>query len=345
MRALVKYESGPGNVQVMEVPAPAVTAGTVLIDVSSAAICGTDRMAVEGTHDFHVPRILGHEASGIIRAIGEESGRSDLKVGDRVTVETDAYLCLQCTYCRQEQYNRCPNRLGIGTTTDGALADQLLIPARAVHVLPANVTFAEGALTEPLAVAVHAVIEQSASLAGQVVVVIGPGAIGQLCAQVAQSVGATVVMVGRSRHAEALKRARDAGVAYTVDAESEDLDAFLLGLTGGYGVHTVFECSGAAGVIESTLPLLRRGGRLVLVAFFRTPPAVDIELVLNHEIEIVGARGKKPSSYRIALQLMAEGKVRLEPLIGARLPLSEWRTGLDLVSQGTKVVFDLNGNS
>jgi L-iditol 2-dehydrogenase len=262
-------------------------------------------------------------------------------VGARVTVETDAYLCMRCEYCRKEEFNRCPNRKGIGTTTDGALADQLVMPERAVHVLPANVGLVEGALTEPLAISVHAVVEQSPSLAGQVVVVVGPGAIGQLCAQVAHAVGATVVLVGRTRHAEALQRAKDVGIPYVVDSETEDLERIVKDLTGGYGAHTVFECSGASGVVESSIPLLRRGGRLVLVAFFREDPHVDIDAVINREIEVLGSRGKRPSSYRTALRLMENGQVDLAALASVRLPLDSWREGLDLVAAGRKVIFDI----
>lgn len=341
LRALVKYEAGPGGVEVRDVPFPTLSPGHVLINVAHVAVCGTDRLAVEGTHDFHTVRTLGHEASGTIAAIGDGVGRNDLHVGARVTVETDAYLCMRCEYCRKEEYNRCPRRLGIGTTTDGALADQLVMPERAVHVLPPNVSLLEGALTEPLAIAVHAVIEQSPSLAGQVVVVIGPGAIGQLCAQVAHAAGATVILVGRSRHARALEAAAARSIPYVVDAETQDLATVVDKLTSGLGAHSIFECSGAPGVVESSLPLLRRGGRLVLVAFFREAPHIDAELVINRELEIVGSRGKKPSSYRTALRFMAEKRVDVAGLVSAQLPLEQWRRGLDRVAKGDKVVFDI----
>ncbi|GGI36448.1 sorbitol dehydrogenase [Cnuibacter physcomitrellae] len=342
MRALVKYETGPGHVEIREVDPPVLTPGHVLIDIAYAAVCGTDRLAVEGSHDFGVARTLGHEASGVIAAVADDVvDRPDLVVGARVTVETDAYLCMRCEYCRKEEFNRCPYRKGIGTTTDGALADQLVMPERAVHVLPDGIDLVEGALTEPLAIAVHAVVEQSPSLAGQVVVVVGPGAIGQLCAQVAHAVGATVVLVGRTRHAEALQRAKDAGIPHVVDAETEDLDAIVAGLTGGYGAHSVFECSGASGVVESSIPLLRRGGRLVLVAFFREDPHVDIDAVINREIEVVGSRGKRPSSYRTALRLMESRQVDLSPLSPLHLPLEQWQEGLAAVAAGRKVIFTL----
>ena len=161
-----------------------------------------------------LPVILGHEVAGRISAIAPDVTTA-LVVGDRVTVETDAYRCGRCVYCRREEYNRCPYREGIGTTVDGGLADQLVMPVETVHRLPDGVSLVAGALTEPLAVAVHAVVERSPSLAGEVIVVFGPGAIGLLCAQVARAVGATVVLVGRSRHADRLALARRFGIHHT----------------------------------------------------------------------------------------------------------------------------------
>jgi L-iditol 2-dehydrogenase len=340
VRALVKFAPGPGNVAVREVPAPELTAGKVLIDVAAVAICGTDRSAIAKGQGMTVPRTLGHEVAGTIREIAADV-ETHLAVGDRVTVETDAYRCGVCEYCRKEEYNRCPYRLGIGTTVDGGLADQLVMPIETLHKLPDGLSMAAGALSEPLAVSVHAVIEQSPSLAGEVVVVIGPGAIGMLCAQVAGAVGATVVLVGRSRHADKLALARRLGIHHTVDSETEDVEAVVKSLTDGYGAHSVFECSGADGVLENVHTLLRKGGRIVLLAFFHHPPSLDIDKLINNELELVGSRGKRASSFRTALRLVEIGNIDLESVIGARLPLDEWEKGIELVSRGVKVVLEV----
>jgi L-iditol 2-dehydrogenase len=174
-----------------------------------------------------------------------------------------------------------------------------------------------------------------------VVVVIGPGAIGMLCAQVARAVGATVVLVGRTRHAERLALARKLGIHHTVDSQTEDVEAVVKSLTDGYGARSVFECSGAGGVLEDVHTLLRKGGRIVLLAFFHHPPSVDIDKLINNELELVGSRGKRASSFRTALRLVEAGQIDLEPVIGARLPLDEWERGIELVSQGVKVVLEV----
>jgi threonine dehydrogenase-like Zn-dependent dehydrogenase len=308
--------------------------------VHAVAICGTDRSAIAGGHGMKVPRTLGHEVAGTISAIAPDV-TAHLAVGDRVTVETDAYRCGNCEYCLKGEYNRCPYRLGIGTTVDGGLADQLVMPAETVHKLPEGLSMAAGSLSEPLAVSVHAVIEQSPSLAGEVVVVVGPGAIGLLCAQVARAVGATVVLVGRSRHADRLELARRLGVDRTVDSETEDVEAVVKSMTDGYGAHSVFECSGAAGVLEGVAPLLRKGGRIVLVAFFHTPPFGRHRQTDQQRARAGGVPRKRASSFQTALRLVESGHVDLEPVIGARLPLDEWEKGIELVAQGVKVVLEV----
>lgn len=344
MRALVKYAPGPGNVELRDVPRPRPGPGQVLIEVAFAGVCGTDRSALDGHFAGLIPRTLGHEASGIIVELGPDLRRCDLAVGDRVTFETDAYLCGTCRYCRTEQYQRCPQRKGIGTTADGALADALAMPELAVHKLPDEVSLLAAALTEPLAISVHAVIERSPSLAGEVVIVTGPGAIGALTSAVATQVGATTVLVGRSRHAASLANALDRGIAdHALDGDTVDLGAYVAGLTDGYGAHAAFECSSAHEWPARLQPMLRRGGRLVLVALYHGDPPVNFDLLVNREHEIVGSRGKNAQSYRTALRLMADGRIDAESFISEVLPLERWNDGLDLVGQGRKVVFQVAG--
>ena len=210
------------------------------------------------------------------------------------------------------------------------MADRIAIRRPSVHRLPEGVSLAAGALIEPLSIAVHSVIEQGPPVAGEVVVVTGPGAVGLLVAQVARAVGATVVLIGRERHAERLAVARSLGIEHAVDGDNTDVKALVDELSDGVGAYVMYECSGGAGIVEDSLHLLQRGARIVLVAFFRTQPQFDIHIVLlNRELELVGSRGKRFSDYRRALRLVADGQVLLEPLITARLPLGEWRQGLE----------------
>ena len=103
MQALVKYAPGPGNVELRDVPEPELGRGAVLIDVAAVGVCGTDRLAIEGAEHFPTPRILGHEVSGVVQALGPETEADGLAVGDHVTLETDAFVCGVCHYCLRER--------------------------------------------------------------------------------------------------------------------------------------------------------------------------------------------------------------------------------------------------
>lgn len=129
-----------------------------------------------------------------------------------------------------------------------------------------------------------------------------------------------------------------------MDDENADLAGYVAGLTDGYGAYSAFECSGAAAWPRRLQPLLRRGGRLVLVALYHDEVGVDFGLQVNHELELVGSRGKNAQSYRTALRLMAEGRIDAESFIGEVLPLERWHDGLDLVAGGRKVVFEVGGD-
>ena len=344
MRALVKQSTRPHDVTLVERPTPEPGPGQVLVRIVAAAVCGSDRSEITGKDTGLTPRVLGHEAAGIIAAIGEET-HTDLQVGDRVTMETDAVLCGTCRWCRTEQYQRCAQRKGIGRGADGALADYLAMPALALHKLPENVSLLAASLTEPTAVAVHAVIEQSPSLAGEVVIVNGPGAVGQLCAQVARAAGATVVMAGLSRHEAKFEQARAAGIRHFVRTDTEDLAAYVAKISGGDGAHSVFECSGAPGVLTSIGSALSKGGRIVLVAFYKENPEINVMELVQNEFELVGSRGKKASSFRTALRLMGEGAINTLAVIGTVLPLEDWEQGIEAVGAGEKVVFAIDAET
>lgn len=339
MRAVVK--TGDGEVGYTQVPAlPAPGPGEILIDVAAVGVCGTDRNEIAGTTGM-IPRIPGHEVAGVVAAIGPAAPGVPITVavGDRVVLETDAYLCRDCEWCRTEQFNRCPNRTGIGRSAHGGLAEQILIRADAAHRLPDTATLLEGALAEPLAVAVHSVLELPLGVEpGAVVVVIGPGAVGQLVAQVAHAAGARVVMLGRDRHAARLATARAAGAVDTFSTESDDVAGELGRLTGGRGADVVFECSGVPAEVQRGLALLGKGGRLGLVAMYAEPVEIDVMTVVNNELQVHGCRGKRASSFRTAMTLLGDGRLALLPVIGAVYGLEDWDRAVDDIGQGVKVV-------
>lgn len=344
MRAIVKTGDGQVGLQeVADLPGPGP--GEITVNVAATAICGTDRNEIAGTTGM-IPRILGHEVCGVVAAVGEPLPGIPLSasVGDRVVLETDAYLCRSCHWCRTEQFNRCEKRTGIGRTAHGGLAEQITIRADAVHRLPENVSLLEGSLLEPLAVAVHSVLEGPFDVGpDSTVVVIGPGTMGQLCAQVATAVGARVIVVGLDRHEERLAVARETGAFATVSTGADDVRALVNEVTNGMGADYVFECSGSVSQVVDGLSYLRKGGMLGLVAFYRDPLVVDAMTIMQNELNVVGCRGKRPSSFRTALALLRNGHLSLEPVIGSVRTMDEWDVAVDEVSRGVKVVITPGG--
>ncbi len=341
MRALVKTAPGPGGLELLDVPEPTAGPGEVLLAVRAAALCGTDVHIAHGTLAVPTPLILGHELAGTVAAVG--SGVTRVRPGQRVTTETDAFVCGTCAHCRAGDHHLCPSRTAIGTSAPGGFAELVAVPAAGVHVLPAGLGFVAGALTEPLAVACRAVVERAAVAEGEDVVVIGPGTIGLLVAQVAAACGAKVTVAGLARHARRLTVARRVGVEHIVALDVPAERRALASGRDGLGVATVFECSGAPDAATTGLGLLRKGGRLVAVGFSGGRVVqLDMDSVVNRELALVASRGKRPSSFAIALDLLRRRQVALRPLVTHRLPLDRWPEAFDIAGRpGTKVVLEI----
>ena len=188
------------------------------IEVKYAGICGSDIHTYEGHYKVAVPVTLGHEFSGEVVEVGE--GVTDFKPGDRVTSETTFYICGECEYCKSDDYNLCNHRKGLGTQHDGGFTNYLIARKESVHLLPEHVDYQSAAMTEPLACTHHAVSKTDIH-EGDIVVVIGPGPIGLLTAQVAKSRGAKVIITGLTNDKVRLDKAKELGIDYTVNTQEE----------------------------------------------------------------------------------------------------------------------------
>lgn len=343
MKALVKTRSGPGGLELLDLPPPVPGPGQVLVAVRAAALCGTDVHIAHGTLAVRPPLVLGHELAGVVERVG--AGVTSVRVGTRVTTETDAWVCGECAHCRAGDQHRCPRRTAIGTTSAGGFAELLAVPAAGIHRLPDHVDFVTGSLTEPLAVAVRAVIERVAVDPGDVVVVIGPGTIGLLVAQVALARGAIVTIAGLVRHRDRFRLAHELGIPRSVALDAPGEMPALAAGRDGLGVDVVFECSGAPDALDSGIHLLRKGGRLVAVAFTGgRPVSLDLDHVVSHELALIASRGKRPTSFRVAIELLQTGQVTPAPLVTHRFALDRWEEAFETAGRsGTKVVLEIGG--
>jgi len=310
----------PRKVVVEEASKPKAGPGEVVINVKYCGICGSDIHAYHGVHPFISPPIvLGHEFSGVVEEVG--SGVTGVEPGQRVVVEP-LLTCGKCLNCRLGHYNRCVSMKVIGCQVDGAFAEYVLVPAHRVIPIPDEVSFKQGALVEPLAVAVHAV-KRGGPLCGRSVVVLGAGPIGLLTASVAKRWGAGEVMITDLSDRK-LEVAKSLGVDHTVNARREDPIKVAREVFGEEGVDVIFECVGSNPVtIAQAIEMARRGATIVVVGVFSGDIPIKLGFVQDRELELRGTAVYIFKDFLDAIQLIRRGEVDVEKLVTKTFPLRE----------------------
>lgn len=335
MKSLVKTEHGFGHLEIQDKPEPSTGKGQVKIEVQYAGICGSDIHTYEGHYKVGVPVTLGHEFSGVVAEVGE--GVADVKIGDRVTSETTFYICGECRYCKSKDYNLCNSRKGLGTQQDGAFSKYVIARAESIHHLPENVDFRSAAMAEPLACTYHAV-EMADIKEGDLVVVIGPGPIGLLAAQVAKARGGKVIITGLSNDQVRLDKAKELGMDYAVNTQEQNVKELVRALTDGYGADVVLECSGAVPAAKQGLDLLHKKGQFVQVGLFSQPDIpFDLEKIIQKEIRVFGSRSQKSADWEPSLALMNEGKVNAKALVTHEYNITQWDEAYRAIKSGEAI--------
>lgn len=298
----------------LDVPAPVAGPGEVVVDVERVGLCGTDVELFTGEmaylHQGHAafPLRLGHEWSGTVSAVGERVDPAWL--GRRVTGDTmlgDG----TCRRCRRGHQHVCEHRqeVGIRGGRDGALAEQLTVPATSLHVLPDAVDAALGALVEPGGNALRAV--QAAELRpGDRVLVLGPGTIGLLVALFARAAGAEVHLLGRTQASLDVARGLGFGGAWT--------RATLPGLP----FDAVVDASNAEELPALALELVEPAGRVVYVGLAGSPSTVDTRTIVLKDVTVIGVLSASPGLVA-TIAAYANGVVDPRPLVGATVGLDQ----------------------
>ena len=246
MQAVVQYAVTPMAVELREVPVPEIGPSDILLKVGAVSVCGSDVHQAYGTHSWavNIPVTLGHEFGGTVAAAGRDV--AGFKEGDRVVSETAAVICGTCLMCRTGRYNLCPSRKGFGYGVNGAMAEYVKVPARCLHHVPDSLPFELACLTEPHSVAYNAMCGNAEIKPGDLVVVLGPGPIGLLCARMAALSGAfPLVVAGLAGDAARLKTARELGATHTVNIQEQPLEDVIRDLS-PIGADVVCDASGAS---------------------------------------------------------------------------------------------------
>lgn len=343
MKALVKTAPGYNQMVLKEIPQPKPEKDQVLIKVAYTGICGTDVHGFKGEYDrLKTPLVLGHEFSGVVAEVGSDVTK--VKVGDEVTSETTFSTCGSCEPCQNKEYNLCLKRQGLGSQVNGSFAEYVLTREESVHLLDGKISLVEASITEPIACGVHASMEKTQVGAGDTVVVIGPGPIGLCLTQVLKGIGAKVIMVGITRDKERLETARSLGADAIVDSQAENAAEVIQEMT-GVGADYCFECSGAAPAVKNAFDYLRQKGTLVQMGVFaKNENLLDLNSIVQREMNIVGSRSQKPSTWQLTLDLMKKGSIDARRLITKVYPLTEWEQAFEDAMAGTEIKVVLQPN-
>lgn len=312
--------------------------GEVLVRTGFCGVCGSDipRTFTKGT--YHFPTIIGHEFSGTVAGIGP--GVAGFQVGDEVAV-FPLLWCGRCAACEQGLYAQCVDYDYLGSRSDGAFAEYVVAPQQNLIPLPAGVSLAEAAMTEPAAVALHA-IRRAGDVVGETVAIFGAGPIGLMVGQWARIMGAAQVILF-DIVPEKIEMAQDLGFDYAFNSLEVDPVQTVASLTDGQGAQVCVDGAGVPQTLLQAIAATRRSGRTVLLgnpAADVTLPANLISQAMRHEITILGTWNSDFSAagnsddWRTVLSAVASGQLLLEDLITHKVPLSDAFTALNMMKEG-----------
>ena len=313
--------TSPGNIEFREVPEPQkVGDHEVKLQIKKIGVCGSDIHVYHGKHPFTpYPVIQGHEYSGEVVEIGDRVTR--VSPGDKATARPQQ-VCGKCAPCLRGDYNICNHLKVEGFQAPGTAQDYFILPEDRIIKLPATLSFEQGAMVEPAAVGAHAT-RRAGDLTGKNVTVIGAGPIGNLVAQFVLARGANKVLITDVSDYR-LQKARECGIEFTSDALVEDLDKASQRVFGEEGFEIAFECAGLEKTLDQLVQNVNKGGKIVVVAVYGARPKVDMAIVGDRELSLIGTLMYKHDDYEEAVRMIEAGVIRTSPLLTSHFPFEEY---------------------
>ena len=326
MRAL--YLTGPNELKLRDVPKPIPSANEAIVKVTHAGLCHTDVIIRNGDASWvNYPTIPGHEFSGIVESCGASC--QYIQPGDRVGVHSLIY-CGQCSACRLGDSIGCENRADLGSMASGGFAEYCTVPAKFLYKLPDRVTLEEAAILEPLANAVSAVRNMRIE-PGQRVVVMGPGPIGLLVVAVARMYCPSILVLVGTRD-ERLAVGKKMGATHTINiTKTGEIDVLKRKILADKGADVIIQCTDTQSAIELALDIMGRNCRICLEGG-GSPVPIPLSALQACSASIIGINGWLTKDFAQALELIAEGRVDVNPIITQRFPLEEWETAFEMIT-------------
>lgn len=324
MKAAVWY--GNKTIKIEDRPHPKIGDNEVLIRVKAVSVCGSDLHAYIGQSKRRTPPlVLGHEFSGEVAKVGGNA--TAVVKGDRVVLEP-LISCGECEPCKRGKNNICENMRLIGMHYDGAFAEYVSVPANNCHLLSETVSFEDSALTEPLAVAIHAA-NITPIKTHDTIVVIGSGAIGLMMVQVAKLRGAKkIIVVGN--HDYQLELSKTLGADEVINAKREDLVQTII--ADRLVVDAVFEVVGRQKTMQQAITIVKRGGVVTMIGMLESAMDLDLLDLTVRELTIRGSYGYTSGEFNQALKMIVKKDVQIAPIITHVFSLNEIVKGFEVLA-------------
>jgi L-iditol 2-dehydrogenase len=334
--------TSPGVIEFADVGKPQPGPGQLLLRIRRIGVCGSDIHVYHGLHPYtSYPVVQGHEVSATVAELGPDV--TGFKPGDKVVIMPQE-VCGECYPCRHGMYHICESLKVMGFQTGGTAQDYFAVDAARVLKVPDDFDLDFAAMIEPISVGVHAV-RRAGDVTGKNVVVLGAGTIGNLVAQVARAMGARAVLITDVNDFK-VQKARDCGFEHAVNTTEESLGDAIARAFGPDKADLILECVGAEATITAAIESARKGTTIVIVGVFGHKPEINLGLVQDRELSLVGTLMYQQTDYEKAIELATAGKLHLQELITARYPFERYLDAYQAIEAAhgasLKVMIDLD---
>lgn len=311
--------TAPGEIMIHDIEVPIPGKDEVLLEIQRIGVCGSDVHVFHGLHPYtSYPVVQGHEFSATLAAVGE--GVEGFSLGMKVT-SMPQIVCGKCAPCLRGDYHICDYLKVQGFQAPGCAQEYWVTDAETIIPLPDSFSFEQGALVEPVSVAVHST-SRAGDISGRRVAVLGAGPIGNLVGQVAQANGSQVLITDLSNYR--LEIARQCGLEGTSNAAEESLADAAGRIFGQDGFDVVFECVGVEDTMTAAIENIQKGGTIVVVGVFGEKPRMDMGLVQDRELNLHGTLMYQRPDYERAVELIDSGAVVTDPLFSKHFSMDEY---------------------
>lgn len=332
----------PGQIEYVDAPHPGVLkSNEVLLKIKRIGVCGSDIHVFHGEHPATpYPVVQGHEYSAVVEEVGSDVTK--VKPGMKATARPQL-VCGECGPCKRGQYNACQQLKVQGFQAPGVAQEYFIVPEERLIALPESLSFEQGAMIEPAAVGAHST-SRTTGIKGKNVVVSGAGTIGNLVAQFAKARGAKKVLIADISNFR-LEKAKECGIDEVLNVKETPFAEGVQKCFGDEGFQIGMEAAGVQDSLDALMTHVEKGGDIVILGVYAKNPTVNMFHLGEHELNVFGSMMYRHEDYEAAVEMIASGKINIEPLITKHFPFEKYLNAYEYIEEqgdkSMKVFIDL----